>query len=149
MKSINLKVIIVERWDSHSLKEDPKKKFLGFLAADQTGSILINLINDVGEHVKLGDILIILGGFVMFHGGRIRFACRVGKVQCVDNFCMLFRRSPYMSSATWALKPGVTDMRQMEATFPAEDSPEFKKFLESKDDGKKKVVPQKRTHVTK
>lgn len=86
-----------------------------FITADQSGSIILSLWDEIGGAVKSADILQILGGFVMLYKGYIRLACKVGSVTrmgryCaaalfVGSFCMLFKEEPNMSLVIWTPDP--------------------------------------------
>lgn len=77
-----------------------------FLVADASGSILLNLWDEVGVSARPGDILQIRAGFITMFRRCMRLACKVGSVQRVGWFTMAFKENPNMSSVEWHAESG-------------------------------------------
>lgn len=73
--------------------------------ADESGSVILTLWDDIGTSVSPGDILLIAGGFVTIFQNEIRLACKLGTVLKQGRFCMQCSELPDHSSFSWISDP--------------------------------------------
>lgn len=73
--------------------------------ADESGSAILTLWDDIGTSVTSGDILLIAGGFVTMFQNEIRLACKLGTVLRQGRFSMQFSELPDHSSFSWISDP--------------------------------------------
>lgn len=73
--------------------------------ADESGSAILTLWDQIGLSVEIGDILLVMGGFVTMFQNEIRLACKLGTVVRQGRFCLQFSDLPDHSSFSWISDP--------------------------------------------
>lgn len=90
--------------------EDPKPAKDGgvvysFQVADESACVIANFWNEIGAAIKIGDILLIAGGFVTMYKNCIRVACKLGTVIRMGRFAMSFNDTVDASKPVWLSNP--------------------------------------------
>lgn len=120
MKNINCKIIVLKKCKTtyalsggscvansvidDSVEEKPSKEgniLCTFKVADESGSAILTLWDEVGQCIDNGDILLIVGGFVTIFQNEIRLACKLGTVLRQGRFTMVFNEVPNHSLFCW------------------------------------------------
>eukprot|EP00123_Amoebidium_parasiticum_P006894 comp17728_c0_seq1/m.17668 comp17728_c0_seq1/g.17668 ORF comp17728_c0_seq1/g.17668 comp17728_c0_seq1/m.17668 type:complete len:222 (-) comp17728_c0_seq1:443-1108(-) len=109
-RSVNTHVIVLE-------KPKPQPTTLGLvytlLVADQTGAIMLTVFNELGNEVRPGDILELVGGYCNLFKNKV-LTLYVGQgdrgsLKRCGEFMMAYRDTPNMSDFRWEfLEPGNT-----------------------------------------
>lgn len=73
--------------------------------ADETGSVILTLWDQIGMCISNGDIILITGGFVTIFQNEIRLACKLGTVVRLGRFNFSFNDTPDHSSFSWISDP--------------------------------------------
>jgi hypothetical protein len=116
MKNVNIVVLVFEKIETNWTKDNHSVHVLR--VADETGSVLLTLYDQIGQAAKPGDILRIMCGFVTLFKKSMRLACKVGSVHRIGRVRMVAHQQPDMSKIIWE-GTGVDDLR---AILPGDDA---------------------------
>ncbi len=97
-KNIDIKVILIQFISKNRLKND--LQITQYLVADQSGSILCNFFEDVGDVINEGDILFLKTAYATkFKNTLILYTSKpgMGRVFKLGEFFMTFSETPNMS----------------------------------------------------
>ena len=101
MKQLDVQLIILQREETRPVKDGQVVHV--FLAADQTGSVLLNLWNELGKDISSGDIVKIHNAYTSLYRGSLRLhGSKGGRTKRIGEFTMLFNETPCMSQKVWA-----------------------------------------------
>eukprot|EP00457_Paulinella_chromatophora_P016610 gb/GEZN01017452.1/.p1 GENE.gb/GEZN01017452.1/~~gb/GEZN01017452.1/.p1 ORF type:complete len:159 (-),score=21.02 gb/GEZN01017452.1/:223-699(-) len=75
------------------------------LVADETGSIRLSLWNEFIDAFQPGDIINLHNGCTQVYQNQMMLYVGKGKLQRIDEFCMLFSEKPNMSHQSFVQDP--------------------------------------------
>ena len=104
-KNLNLTFLLVEKKHPVRLKRD--SVIYPFLVADNTGSIVCNFFDEIGEQLKESDIINVQNAYASLYKNQMSLypaKASVGKTMKVGEFFMLFNTEPNMSSFVWKVE---------------------------------------------
>jgi len=108
LKTLNILCIVLEKLGVS--KNSAGDTITQCLVADQSGSIIISLWDDVGDIVKTGDILQLRGGYCTIHKGELKlYVGRHGLLERIGEFMLPFSETPNMSKVKWVNDPPNSD----------------------------------------
>ena len=100
-KSVELKVIVLERMGG-GVQTKARNRITRFLVADQTASIYMNIFDELGDILQVGDILYINGAYTsVFQDQLLLYEGKTGKIHKIGEFFFLFNDKPNMSDKEW------------------------------------------------
>lgn len=92
-----------------------------YQVADESGTAIANFWNEIGASIRVGDILLMAGGygreastvccvyphyrFVTMYKSTIRIACKLGTLVKLDHFKMVFNDQVDASKPLWLPNP--------------------------------------------
>ncbi len=97
-KNIDIKIILLQLISKNKLKND--LKITQYLVADNSGSILCNFFDDVGDSFNEGDILFLKSAYATkFKNNLILYTSKpgMGRIFKLGEFFMTFTETPNMS----------------------------------------------------
>lgn len=101
-KNIDILVILIQQMSKNKLKND--KQITQFLVADDTGSILCNFYDSIGDIINEGDIILLTGAYasvfknhLILYSGKSGF----GRIIKVDEYFMTFSDTPNLSEVLY------------------------------------------------
>lgn len=101
-KNIELKVILITQVSRNKLKND--LKITQFLAGDNTGTILCNFFDEVGDRLAEGDIVYIKGAYAsLFKNNLVLYTPKpgLGQMLKIGEYFMTYVDFPNMSEIPW------------------------------------------------
>jgi len=104
-KNLNLTFLLVEKKHPVRLKRD--SVIYPFLVADNTGSIVCNFFDEIGEQLKESDIINVQNAYASLYKNQMSLypaKAGVGKTMKVGEFFMLYNTEPNMSSFVWKVE---------------------------------------------
>ncbi|KAJ1983882.1 hypothetical protein H4R33_004586 [Dimargaris cristalligena] len=105
LRGFECEVIIIEVPHEPVITRD-KMKIYTFLVADTTGSILMSLWGEMGEHFRVGDIVHITGGEARLFKGSLQLTVlKYGSVKRVGEHTKQYVERPNMSTFQWTSDP--------------------------------------------
>ncbi|KAL3661441.1 hypothetical protein V7S43_013644 [Phytophthora oleae] len=104
-KEVNVKAVALE---SNAKDEGNASNNATLLVGDDSGCVSLVLPKTTALHVRLGDILQLVGSQVVLKSNRIYLWG--GKVERVGEFLLLFKESHNVSNITWVKDPKNPDV---------------------------------------
>ncbi|KAJ1915214.1 hypothetical protein IWQ60_008498 [Tieghemiomyces parasiticus] len=105
LRGFECEVIIVDIPQEPTVTRDNLKIYT-FLVADSTGSILMTLWGEMGEHFQPGDIVHITGGEAKLFKGSLQLTTlKYGKARRVGEHTKQFTERPNISTYQWVSDP--------------------------------------------
>ena len=103
-KSIELKVIVISKDAPKELKN--KEILTQCLVADHTGKVLCNFYGELGQKLRLGDIVYLSGAYTsIFKDHMVLYQSAKGEVYRMRDFFFVFDQSgPNMSEPTYLVE---------------------------------------------
>lgn len=104
-KNIDILVILIQLANKNKLKND--KQITQFIVADETGSILCNFYDSIGDIIKEGDIILLTGAYAsVFKGHLILYSGKTGFGQIIkiDEYFMTYSDTPNLSEPLYEEK---------------------------------------------
>ena len=101
-KNIDLVVILISYITKTKLKND--KQITQYQVGDDTGSILCNFYDDVGDKITEGDILILKGSYAtIFKNHLVLYTAKpgFGSITKINEFFMTFSEYPNLSAQVY------------------------------------------------
>ena len=101
-KNIDLVVILITYITKTKLKND--KQITQYQVGDDTGSILCNFYDDVGDKINEGDILILKGSYAtVFKNHLVLYTAKpgFGSITKINEFFMTFSEYPNLSAQVY------------------------------------------------
>ena len=101
-KNIDLIVILISYITKTKLKND--KQITQYQVGDDTGSILCNFYDDVGDKITEGDILILKGSYAtIFKNHLVLYTAKpgFGSITKINEFFMTFSEYPNLSGQVY------------------------------------------------
>ena len=101
-KNIDLVVILISYITKTKLKND--KQITQYQVGDDTGSILCNFYDDVGDKISEGDILILKGSYAtIFKNHLVLYTAKpgFGSITKINEFFMTFSEYPNLSAQVY------------------------------------------------
>ncbi|CAG2161744.1 unnamed protein product [Oppiella nova] len=96
LKGVNLIAIVLEVGRPNITKEDHEIRTCKI--ADRSGSINICVWDEPGLHLQPGDICRIVKGYTSLWKGCLTvYTGKVGKIQKIGDYCLVFSEVPNMS----------------------------------------------------
>jgi len=123
LKNLNLIFIVVEVGKPSKTKDGNEIRTVR--VADKSGSINMSVWNEFGLHMLAGDIIRFFRGYAQVWKNQLTiYSGRVGGMEKIGEFCMLFCETPNMSDPNpefIAMAKQITDKR--EPTLPSATPP--------------------------
>jgi hypothetical protein len=101
-KNLDIKVILLNLVIKNKLKNE--SKLAQFLVADNSGSILCNFFDDVGDSITEGDVIYLKSCYASIFKNKMILYCGrpgYGQVVKLGYFFMTFSDLPNMSEINW------------------------------------------------
>eukprot|EP00741_Cyanophora_paradoxa_P025529 tig00000383_g24635.t1 len=100
LKQVNCVFIVLEKTSVTKTKE--QNTITHALVADSTASVSLSLWDQLGEMVQPGDILRLKGGYcTLYKNSLVLSSGKLGTIERIGEFCMLFSETPNMSAFSW------------------------------------------------
>ncbi|CAG2108676.1 unnamed protein product [Medioppia subpectinata] len=106
MKSISLIAIVLEVGRPNTTKDDHEIRTCKI--ADRSGSINVCVWDEPGLHLQSGDICRVVKGYTsLWKGSLTLYTGKVGKIQKISDFCLVFSEMPNMSEPNPEFQPQI------------------------------------------